>query len=494
MKLSFTNRGILYCIVALMMGCTSELEESPIEGERYAIAAAPQTLNTVASDFYKNPSKEIRDNVVTFQTNNTDTQDDSNALNTLIRQTSNNGGGVISIPKGNYYFSNIRMKSNVHLEIEKGSTIYPTKGLSATKNHRIFDFASNLNNDNIENASIIGSGGRFTVDLRNNTTKNLIVVDLGSVTNFKLSNFNITDQQTVFASILVSFTDKGNNSWPHDGLIQNVTQTNAHTGYGLVQGYAGDNIFFKNLRCTGGVTFRLETDNLAMKEAGKGGLTNIVASKITGINGLAPVMFSPHFMENGKITIDDVTATGCAYAVRVEHGFIEVFDQHNHSTANQFKSYIEGILGNGSVDIVYRRNNGRTWAARIANDFNEIAFNHPNSEVSGIKPGKFTNTNVTNVKVTYKSSGAKLKQAFLPYLPCSQWSKLCRPGSTGFEYAGPSLGVSIDNTKNDGSLGNYNVNVYTSSVSGFPSDHILNVKYNTNSICSIKPNTISSCN
>ncbi|WP_435181673.1 Iota-carrageenase [Cellulophaga omnivescoria] len=479
-------------MVVMLISCSKEIEE--VENTQQAEVLTE--VSAQASNFYKPPTAAVLRNkvnlVTAYNVNNKDANDDTEKLNKAIKDISGSGG-VIILPKGKYYLNKVRMRSNVHLQIEKGSTIYPTKGLTPAKNHRIFDFASKTE-DKIKNVSITGKGGKFNVDVRGNSSKNIIVADVGNVDNFKIANFSIKDEKTVFASILISFTNKAGNAWPHNGIIENINQTNAHTGYGLIQAYAADNILFNNLCCTGGVTLRLETDNLAMKTAKKGGVRKIFATNIENKNGLTPVMFSPHFMENGKVTIDGVTAIGCAYAVRVEHGFIELFDKQNRASGEAYKNYIEGILGNGSVEVVYKRNNGRTWAARIANDFNEKAYNHSNPAVNGIKPGKFANSTVKNVKVVYKNTGAKLKQAFLPYLPCPEWSKLCKPGPSGFEFNGPSLGVTIDNTKRDNSLGNYNVNVSTSNVQGFPSSHILHVKYNTAKKCNKGVGTINSCN
>lgn len=488
----------LFCITTVAIfstKCSSEYEKLS-DNQNSEIREKPLELEQNTSRFYTKPKASVLANeknlVTDFGVNNRDSNDDSDKLNEAIMSLSNSDGGKLFIPKGKYYLNNIKMLSNVHIEIEKDTEIYPTIGLASNKNHRIFDFAS-MTSEKIENASIVGKGGRFIVDLKNNSSQNLIVVDLGNVNNFELADFTIKDKKTIFASILVSFTNKSGDAWPHNGIIQNINQIDSHTGYGLIQAYAADNILFNNLKCTGGVTLRLETDNLAMKAANKGGVRDIYATKITNINGLTPVMFSPHFMENGKVTINDVTAIGCAYAVRVEHGFIEIFDKDNRANGQEFKDYIEGILGNGSVSELYKRNNGRTWAVRIDNDYSQIAYNSPNPAVNGIKPGKFENSTVTDVKVIYKNTGAKLKHLFLPYLPCSEQTKVCKPGASGFEYNGPSLGVSIDNTKRDNSLGNYNVNVTTSLVQGFPSNYILNVKYNTPKLCNPNLSSIPAC-
>ncbi|OEK08242.1 Iota-carrageenase [Flavivirga aquatica] len=493
MKLKFRNL-ILTSFAALAIGCSTDPREITEENPEGSTLRAVRPNNFSRNRFYRQPvSFDVTKNLVDdFGVNNTDTNDDSAKLNRAINSFADGEVGRIIIPEGNYYLLNIRMKSNVHLEIAKGATIFPVKGLAEDRNHRIFNFGAR-GQKKIESTSVYGKGGRFTVDLRNNSSNNLIVADIGEADGFRLANLNILDDKTIFASVLISFFDKKGvaEAWPHNGIVENITQTNAHTGYGLIQGYAADNVLFKNLKCTGGVTLRLETDNLAMKKAGKGGLRDIFANKIIGKDGLTPVMFSPHFMENGKITIDDVTAIGCAYAVRVEHGFIEIFDTENRSKG-AFRNYIEGLLGAGSISNIYRRNNGTVWAVRIADEFNDIAFEH--SELGGIKPGKFETSEVTNVKVVYKNSGAKIKEAFLQYLPCGEWDKVCRPGESGFEYSGPSLGITIDKTKRDGSLGNYDVNVTVAEGKNtFPSGYILHVTDSTPKGCSSGVGTIASC-
>ncbi|WP_233268513.1 glycosyl hydrolase family 28-related protein [Cellulophaga sp. L1A9] len=134
----------LASIALFAMGCSKNYEETQNLNEA-EISEDLSVLKVSASRFYTPPNAAVRNNkknlVTDFGANNSDSNDDSDKLNNAIRNLSNNGG-VLTIPKGTYYFNKIRMRSNVHLEIEKGTVIFPTKGLTPAKNHRIFDFAN----------------------------------------------------------------------------------------------------------------------------------------------------------------------------------------------------------------------------------------------------------------------------------------------------------------------------------------------------------------
>ncbi len=491
------------------IGCVNEIEE--IDNGEASPQLSESDFRVKTSKFYTPPSSfnNTVNLVSDYGANNSDTVNDSEALNNAIDDLSPEGGKII-IPSGNYHFGNVKMKSNIHIEVADGVTIFPIRGIRDGRPNRLFDFGGSGQRA-VENTSITAASGRFTVDFTGQQNLDVYFARLGEVNNFKISDFDILDQRTEFASILVSFINKNNvdEPWPHNGIIENITQTDAHTGYGLIQGYAGDNILFRNLKCTGGVTLRLETDDQAMRTAGKGGLRDIFAKTIECESGITPIMFSPHFQENGKVRVDDVTATGCAYAVRVEHGFIEIFDNNNTFDVNipedgqKFRASINTILGgNGATSAVYRRNRGRTWAVRISNSFNQAAIDSSDpfivNGLGGITPGVFATSNVTNVKVNYRSSGAKSKQSFLRYLPCSEWSDVCLPQglgvSNGFEYNTPSLGVTYDITENNRKPGNYRINVRRTVVSGFPEGYLLNVAYDSEPICNNGVGTISNCN
>lgn len=389
----------------------------------------------------------------------------------------------------------------MQIAIEAGTIIYHSLGLSDGRPSRIFDLGG-PGQPELINSSIYGEGGRFTIDFSNlKMNMDVAAVRVAEARNFKLANFNIKDNRTEFASILIAFVNKRGvaEPWCHNGIVENISQTNAHTGYGLIQAYAADNILFKNLSCEGGVTLRLETDDREMKAALKGGIRDIFAYKIKGINGICPVMFSPHFAQNGNVTIENVKAVGCAYAIRIEHGFLEIFADNSLYPTNarthgiRFKEDLENILGEHSVSVFYKRNRGRNWAARIANAFTEKALNSTHyliePQLRGLNAGMFKNPTITNVSVTYKNQNtAKIKQGFLRYLPCNQWNNVIKPTDlnvpNGFEYHGPSLGVLYDTCTKSESFGNYKVEVSNINITNnFPVDHLLYVTHNIDTVC-----------
>lgn len=499
--------------ISLMASCSAEnIEAEIVEADIIEDSSdeieMPREEIFEHSKFYTSPSEIVMANRVKLETPNAlHDGDDSDALKELIKKMPEEGG-VIEIPKGIYYLSKIEMKSNVNIEIEANTVIYHSTGLTDNSPSRIFDFGG-PGQQKVENASIYGKDGRFIIDLTGfPINMDVAVARIAETYNFRLADFDIKDNRSEFASILIAFVDKVgvDEPWPHNGIIENISQTDAHTGYGLIQGYAADNVLFENLSCEGGVTFRLETDDRAMKSAGKGGMRDVFANKITGIDGLCPVMLSPHFAQNGNVTIEEVTAIGCAYAVRVEHGFLEIFaDEMEYPTSSRthgirFKNDIEEILGENAVETFYKRNRGKNWAVRITNSFNRQALESNNSllqdQLEGILPGKFDECFINNVMVTYKDEKtAKIKQPFLRYLPCEEWDKVILPLGLnvpkGFEYHGPSLGVSIDNTTDSGVDGNYTVLLTNVIERDFPSQNLLNVNYDSEILCDNLYSTIS---
>lgn len=424
----------------------------------------------------------------------------STQLQTLINN--NSTGAIIKIPKKTYNWGEIKLKSKIQLEIESGTIIKP----SNNNIKRIFSIGSSGNGTRVTDVSIIGVGGKFTIDLSAtaNLNQNMAVIKMGRVSNFKISNFIIKDRRTSLASILLNYipSNSDNEPYPKNGVIEKINQTGiSHTGYGLIQAYSASNVLFKNLYCKGGVTLRLETDDKTMKDAVKNGgklfgLRNIYADMIKCTSGLCPIMFSPHFTENGKITARNITATGCAFAVRVEHGFIEVFDTNKtyaltSSGGNQFKNFIAGKIsgtGNSSKFIgnQYKRANGTQWAIRLSDaSINGSLDSYITNQIGDLKNGSFESTTIENVTTIYKPTNAKLKQSFLPFIPCNDWTnKIKNPTDTGmgngFEYYGPSLGERFDNTNGTNSNGNYIINV-NGTTTGFST--VRNILYNTPTAC-----------
>ncbi|WP_111979588.1 glycosyl hydrolase family 28-related protein [Algibacillus agarilyticus] len=452
------------------------LNELNISGVPVNGGASNGPTPIVDSQFYTEPTQySVSYNLVNhYGVNNNDNNDDSALLQQAIDEISAKPkGGKLFIPSGKYYLLNVQMRSNVHIEIASGATIFPTWNGDG-RNHRIFEVGTG--STKVENFSLTGRNNGFTVDFRQSNDVNLAVFNLGDVDNFKISNFKIEDNKTIFASLLVNAIQRGNNLyWPHNGIIEKIDQRNALFGYGVIQTYGGDNILFRDLKGEGGITLRMETDTLIMKELQQGGIRDIYAENISCTNGLAAVMFGPHFMENGSVEVNGVQSNGCGFAVRVDKGFVELFSPTNEThTRNSWKAAVEAEIGTGCAATPYARGNGGTrWASRI-NDIprclDEVYRTHH------LKPGTFEKSDVYNVTATY-GTNAHVKQDQLDYfdLMNPSCSNVCLPTTSqwakpGQIYLGPSLGAIIDKNV-QGEEYNFEVIVHDYNMVNFPNPH-----------------------
>jgi len=449
--------------------------------------AAP--LPVVDSNFYTEPSSfaVTKNLAVDYLVNNTDTANDTAVMQQALDDISNNlGGGKLYIPAGDYYFRSVHLRSNVHLEIDEGATFHMAPG--GGYNVWMFEMG-NGNQGQAQNVSFVGLGNGFTIDLRNAPNERTAVFKMGDINNFKFSNFTIEDGKTIFASFLVGITTRSNEIyWPVNGIIENIDQRNSLFGYGLVQTYGADNILFRDLHSEGGITLRMETDNLTMKDFGKGGIRDIFAENISGTNCLAPVLFGPHFQENGSVQVNGVTSNGCGLAVRVDSGFVELFSPSGEAyTREQWKAEVDATYGAGCSAQPYARGVNQ-WAARINPIKSCLDIVH---QRHNLKPGWFAESYIYNVTVNH-GINAHLKQNQLDYFDLSNPSceNVCLPTASqwsrqGQIYLGPSLGTVIDENR----LGvdyNFNINIENPNMIGFPDPHHIRIDGDTSSsrVCS----------
>ncbi|TBR41769.1 hypothetical protein CBF23_009175 [Marinomonas agarivorans] len=274
--------------------------------------------------FTPSPSGITKNLRTDYGVDNSFSTDDSQKLQRAINDISNVGGGTIVIPKGNYSFAKIAMKSNIRLAIDAGVTIRPTS--VASGNYTIFDMG-NHQKSTIKNVSIEGVNGQFKVDLRHVTNNRVFVFTFSRVHNFKVSNFYIYDKNTLFQSLGFGHTTvNGIHYVPNKGLIKNGHAHNTHYGYGLVQVQAGKNILFKNISGSGGVALRLESGWSVMNKIQPASLTpkinNIYGQNVRCTNGQAAVFLMPHTIDQGYINVDNVTSHACEYAVKTEKGWV----------------------------------------------------------------------------------------------------------------------------------------------------------------------------
>lgn len=256
--------------------------------------------------------------------------DDSAKLQKALNKISNTGGGTVFIPKAQYVFSGIKIKSNTHIEIEAGTVIRPVKsflkGGKAKKGTKlssitIFDFGKR--SGQIENVSIVGKGGAYIVELHA-YKPGITVFGMGNVDNFQISNVNVKDALTKFSAITMGPSAKKDTvrGFPTNGYVSNFTQTGAAYGYGVVQTQAAQNVLFENLHGEGGAVLRMETGAKGVNDDQFGGLANVIGKNISCKDGNAAFMISPHAMHNGVVAVDGVRSDGCGFAVRIGHGYI----------------------------------------------------------------------------------------------------------------------------------------------------------------------------
>ncbi|WP_010182664.1 beta/gamma crystallin-related protein [Aquimarina agarilytica] len=233
-----------------------------------------------------------------------DGKDDSRSLRRALEFVAKQPkGGKIYFPKGTYRLKFIKMLSNTHLVFHKDAIIKLPENDKTFGS--VFDFGRN---ESIKNVSIRGEGGKFTIDLRGAQRGELIMCfRMDNVSNFKIKNVHIIDNQTIFS--------QANFAGGKNGILDNLDVKNTSYGYGLVQVGIATNVLFKNLDSEGGVALRIERD------AGEIGANDIVGRNITGRNGNSAVMLSPHSVFAKNIDIDGVTSISCSFGVRVERGF-----------------------------------------------------------------------------------------------------------------------------------------------------------------------------
>jgi hypothetical protein len=214
------------------------------------------------------------------------------------------GGGRLIMPQGTYRFAEVYLKSNVHLLIEKDTVIRP-HWPAGEKTH-VFQLdaqrpamrkeALRREREYIENVSIRGLDGRFTVDYSDRERKpgeGIRAVSFRMVKNFFISDLDVQDNYTVYCGMTMSPTrskTKDVSAWEvsraTDGTIRNCRIFNASPGYGLVQLHGAQSIHFEDVYAKGGVTLRLETGAVGEHTA----VFDITGKNIVNENGRCAVM------------------------------------------------------------------------------------------------------------------------------------------------------------------------------------------------------------
>jgi hypothetical protein len=240
--------------------------------------------------------------------------------------------GVVWVPRGTYAIAGVYLAPDTHIWVQPGTRIVIASG--ATNNTPAFIFARKGVYSSraaatgwITGESVIGYGGRFTIDLSNAPTVRNHAFTVMNVRNFHIDNVNVimnnanhmggAPSSYVAAMTFGSTPASTRYHYYHPlyGLIENVTVTHAPYGFGAAQITSGSRLTFKNVVSYGGITLRFETD------APNPSRVNIVHARgITCVSGHAAVSFAPKDQTNYQVHVSAVRASTCESGVRIAGG------------------------------------------------------------------------------------------------------------------------------------------------------------------------------
>lgn len=259
-------------------------------------------------------------------------------------------GGTIKL-SGEVQLLNIQLKSNVHIDIAKGTVIKATPlktkpalfqigidSYETVRNVKIFCSQSDrsLPNDDISNKYVFDFS-EFGINGR------IRAVMLMNASNFWISDAYVIDELTMFSQItlnpfIVQTSDdneihKGLRDYkviaaPHKGDVKNIHGINQHGGYGIVQVQCASDVNFEKLSGIGGVTLRLESGSGIQfvgtyNERELGTITGIKGKDLFLKDGFSCVTMSPHGRINGSVYLEDIRSESSCFTVDAATGFYD---------------------------------------------------------------------------------------------------------------------------------------------------------------------------
>jgi hypothetical protein len=432
---------ILFLMITLLSCSNSTKEENIVDNETENNEKEDDGFIVNEEDFYKEPTTYVvtKNFRTDYNVDNDFETDDSNKLQTAIDEVSNLGGGKIIIPEGNYSFAEVFLKSNVHIEIDAKVIIRPAEIESKrSKNYAMFKVTNITSVDPVVNVSVCGVNGKFLVDLREAHTDflNIRIIQSYNVSNFKYSNIKVEDNFSKFSTLEFNGVKIGDRVYgPRKGVIKNIDLYNSDYGYGVVQLQLAKELFFKDLYGQGGATLRIETHNKVLRELGTYDIVDEIYGRgIRSENGNSALMLSPHFIDQGKVDIRDITSVGSGFAVRINKGFAS-----------------------------------------------------PDEKEVGLGAGSFsTSSIVKNISASFSIDKAQIKPKHYNYMPCSLRTHISAEPINGFphgdSYNGPSIAAVLYTS-------NYTVNMNEEDIStdGFLEDLkiVANEDVMTNTECNL---------
>jgi hypothetical protein len=281
------------------------------------VFAQPINRSLPADTYFYSPTINTA-NQLTFPNGSSTTA----ALQTMINNLSNTGGGVLTIDAGTYTLEQVHMKTGVHIRV------HPNVVFKSAPQNALFRAGYSNSFENVNNWSFESTNGeKFTFDFSDFLpNEDIRAFQLGNTNNFKLSDFKVLDNYTKFNAISSGAVGGTPASFATFGIIENIDVEKAHYGYGLMQCQVGQNILFRNLSCEGGVTLRLESGFEGLADRYLTDQTVIIdqiyGRNISCTNGAHAVMLSPHTIMQGIVDIRDINGISCEAAVSITSGFL----------------------------------------------------------------------------------------------------------------------------------------------------------------------------
>jgi hypothetical protein len=283
--------------------------------------------------------------------------------------------GVVKIPAGRYRILNVKMRSNVRLEISAGAMLMQAGG-PRVRPARLFILDGSASVP-LRNVTIIGVGTSptyggllkptpapgwnikrdFAMNLDpvgTNSSPYVRGIDVRNVDGFLISRMFVRQnnsrrsgrppdsQRAAIGLSSDSFSPVGGPYFePRNGVVRHVYGTHEPAGYGPDQVDAAEHVQITNVYSGGGTALRLETQ----ASHGKYGsiIDGLSAAAIMCRHGNQAVSFSPHAQDNQNVTVTGVTAVDCNQGVKVS-GYLEPGLSHHGVFLN---SRVQGVLVHG---------------------------------------------------------------------------------------------------------------------------------------------------
>ncbi len=226
---------------------------------------------------------------------------------------------VVSVPPGVYRLFRLGFKSNVDVKVSSGATV-EEYGTSP---------GPLITWDGVQNVTLEGVGGRFTMNLDPKATgasTAVMGISVLGVTNFTIAHISVIQNQSNLSGgapdnghAAFVYRAKSLSTEPTNGLMQDVVEVGGPKGYGPTQITGGRNLTFDSISSDGGTALRIETDG-----GGVLGVQWVAAHNISCTNGNKAFSLIPHGHPSSNVAVNGVSSNNCEYSFKTASGATNV--------------------------------------------------------------------------------------------------------------------------------------------------------------------------